>query len=62
MFILDIIVARLFHPKLSNSLLKLPKVTIVAKFENIVTKFARTFEMIIWQEVIYKGSKKHQLN
>ena len=48
MFILNIIVTRAFHPKLTNSLSKLPKVTIKAKSENIVTKFARPFDMTIW--------------
>ena len=51
MFILNIIVTRAFHPKFTNSLSKLPKVTIKAKSENIVTKFARTFDMTIW--VVY---------
>ena len=48
MFILNIIVTRAFHPKFTNSLSKLPKVTIKAKSENIVTKFARPFDMTIW--------------
>ena len=51
MFILNIIVTRAFHPKFTNSLSKLPKVTIKAKSENIVTKFARPFDMTIWLKV-----------
>ena len=47
MFTLDIIVNRLCHSKFSNFFLKLPKVIITAKYTNIVTKFARTFEMTI---------------
>ena len=48
MFTLDIIDTRIFHKKFSNSLLKLPKVTVTAKSENVVTKFARPFDMTIW--------------
>ena len=47
MFTLDIIDTRIFHKKFSNSLLKLPKVTVTAKSENVVTKFARPFDMTI---------------
>ena len=55
MFILNIIVTRAFHPKFTNSLSKLPKVTIKAKSENIVTKFARPFDMTIWNQVLSTG-------
>ena len=52
MFTLDIIDTRIFHKKFSNSLLKLPKVTVTAKSENVVTKFARPFDMTICSIVI----------
>ena len=52
MFTLDIIDTRIFHKKFSNSLLKLPKVTVTAKSENVVTKFARPFDMTIWGRVL----------
>ena len=53
MFVLNIIVTRAFHPKFTNSLSKLPKITIKAKSENIVTKFARPFDMTIWPEAFW---------
>ena len=53
MFTLDNIVTRIFHSKFSNFLLKLPKVTKTTKSKNIVTKFARAFDMTICHVLTY---------
>ena len=60
MFTLDIIDTRIFHKKFSNSLLKLPKVTVTAKSENVVTKFARPFDMTIWDIAYIESNSRLQ--